>query len=204
MNIEVLTCGPFMTNTYLISNGDDAIIIDPTMNLERKSHIYKKYNIKAVLLTHGHIDHIAGVNLFDTPIYISRYEKDFLYDNELNLSSQFGFLFTKPNQEIMYVNNGSKLNLIGLDIDVLHTPGHTKGSVCYKIGNNLFSGDTLFQMSMGRVDFPTGSSEKMYDSLIKLIDNLDEKMVVYPGHGCETTIGLEKHNPYYKMAKQTK
>ena len=105
MKIEILTCGPFITNTYLISNGDDAILIDPTIALERKSHIYKKYNIKGILLTHGHIDHIAGVSLFDAPIYISKAEKDFLYDKNLNLSDAFGLLFVKPNQEVIYLKD---------------------------------------------------------------------------------------------------
>ena len=202
MKIETLACGAFMTNTYLISEGDKAIIIDPTMGLNRKSNIINKYEIVGVYLTHGHIDHIASVNMFNCPIYIYKDEKNLLYNNSLNLSSMFGFPFELENDNIVLVNENSKLSFEGHEIKIIHTPGHTKGSICILIEDNLFSGDTLFQMSMGRVDFPTGSNNEMYQSLIKLVDNLDQNIKVYPGHGCDTTILDEKQNPYYLLAKK--
>ncbi len=193
--------GDFFENTYLINNGLDAILVDPGEGIREYLEEIKKYNIKAILLTHGHIDHIDGIKYFlNTDIYIYKDEAEFLDSKSLSLYEAFGKLkpFNKDNLKIHLLEEGI-INLLGFKIEVIHTPGHTKGSCCYLFNDNiLFSGDTLFQVSVGRTDFPTGSMSELNNSLEKL-KKLDDTVKVYPGHGAETTIGFEKkYNPYFR------
>ncbi len=193
--------GDFFENTYLINNGLDAIIVDPGEGIGEYLEEINKYNIKAILLTHGHIDHIDGIKYFlNSDIYIYKDEVEFLDSKVLSLYEAFGKLksFNKDNLKIHLLEEGT-INLLGFKIDVIHTPGHTKGSCCYLFNDNiLFSGDTLFQVSVGRTDFPTGSMSELNNSLNKL-KKLDDTVKVYPGHGAETTIGFEKkYNPYFR------
>lgn len=193
--------GDFFENTYLINNGLDAILVDPGEGIGEYLEEIKKYNIKAILLTHGHIDHIDGIKYFlNSDIYIYKDEAEFLDSKSLSLYETFckSKSFNKDNLKIHLLEEGT-INLLGFKIEVIHTPGHTKGSCCYLFNDNiLFSGDTLFQVSVGRTDFPTGSMSELNDSLEKL-KKLDDTVKVYPGHGAETTIGFEKkYNPYFR------
>lgn len=198
MKIDKITVGPFMTNTYIITNEGKSIIIDPTIDLDKKLDI-DKYNIVAILLTHGHIDHIKCVNMFDVPIYIHSDEAEFLSNNTLNLSNAFNIPFTYKRHEVIKVEDCEELKLIGLNIKVLHTPGHTTGSICFLIDNSLFTGDTLFQVGEGRTDFYKGSQADMDCSISALLDDNTPNYDVYPGHGESTTIEFErKYNPYRK------
>ena len=191
-----------MTNSYIISNEKkECIIVDPGLDYKDVAkYIKEKYIPKAILLTHGHLDHIDGILYFmDLPIYINKLEEEMLYDSNLSLYYMVGRVspFNKGNLNIYYVKDGDSINLIGMNIKVLETKGHTKGYVCYYYDKYLFSGDTLFRGSCGRCDFPTGSFSDMKKSLNILMDKFDDDVVVYPGHGDSTTIYEERHNNPY-------
>ena len=201
MKVESFTVGSLFTNTYIISNDlNEAIIIDPGMGLNKYiKSIKEKYDIKAVLLTHCHIDHVDGIEYFmDLPIYIQKNEYDNLFNDDINLYNMFyrTFKFNKGDLDIRLLSNNDILNLLGFNIKVIYTPGHTSGSCCYLFDNKyLFSGDTLFNGTCGRCDFPSGNYSDMDKSLNYLVNNLDLSVIVYPGHDDITTIENElKYN----------
>ncbi len=198
--VKKIITGSFLTNTYLIIHGTECVIVDPGLDFkEHAESILKDYTVKAILLTHGHMDHIDGIRYFNVPIYIHEQELAFLKDESLSLYRMFGIRppFQIENLNIKSVKDGMTLNLIGYTFKVMHTPGHTRGSVVYSFSNKIFSGDTLFHMSMGRTDFPTGDAKKMKESLQKIIQSFPDQTNVYPGHDEKTTIGMErKNNPY--------
>ena len=199
MNIKIITQGPISTNTYLVMNNDECLIIDPELTAGSIINIISEFKVtpKAILLTHGHIDHIGAViklrEHYSIPVYASEVEIPLLLDSSLNLSQMVnGHYSIEVNKTI---EDDELLNLIGLDIRCILTPGHTSGSMCYLIEDCLFSGDTLFEESYGRYDFPTGSLSDLRKSIKKLLQ-LDEKIKVYPGHGNVTSIDHErKYNP---------
>lgn len=200
--IECVTTGSFYTNSYIISNKDmECIIVDPGLNYkEASSYIKSKYKPKAILITHAHIDHIDGIQYFmDLPIYIHTLDEEALYDTDMALYPMVGRIspFNKGDLNIHLVHDLDEIELIGYKFSVLHTPGHTRGSVCYHYDNKLISGDTLFQGSIGRTDFPTGSYSQIIKSLKRIIDTYPNDTDVYPGHGSKTSIRIEKkYNPY--------
>ena len=203
--IDCLVLGMVSTSTWLIQNKEtkEILIIDPADNGDA---IVRKVNNmggvpKAVLLTHGHFDHILAADdlrdTWDIPIYAYADEKMVLSNPRINLSGSWASPYTLDADH--YVKDGDLLQLGGFDIEVLHTPGHTLGSCCYYIKEEgvLFSGDTLFAGSIGRTDFPTSNMGHMKASLKRLLTNLPGETVVYPGHGEETTIAYEKrYNPF--------
>lgn len=190
-------------NIYLLSKKQDCLLIDPGGDniSEVVSYIKEnKLNLLAILVTHGHFDHILSINElldnFDVPIYIGKEDKEKLYDPSISLARIFNgteYMINKDAKIVELNDNDVTFD----DITVLHTPGHTSGSVCYYIESDkiIFTGDTLFKMAYGRVDFPTGDSYKMRDSLNRLL-KLDSDIIVYPGHGDSTTIGEEYQNYY--------
>ncbi len=186
------------SNCYVVSNRDKAILIDCGLEKWMIDDINKKYQIEAILLTHGHYDHIDGLRYFkDKTIYIHELEEEFLYNSSFNL---YYFMdkesYNKGELDIKLVHDGDVLDLIGLKIKVIHTPGHTRGSVCYLIDNDLFTGDTLFNLSVGRTDFPTGDFLTLRDSLYKL-KMLGHDYHVYPGHDNDTSLLFEIENNRY-------
>ena len=200
--MKVFTNGDFFENTYLINNEqNEAILVDPGEGLDEYLEELNQYNIKAILLTHGHMDHIDGIKHFlNVTIYIYKDEQVFLSSPDLSLYRYFNkhMPFNISDLSIHLLEEGT-INLLGFNIEVIATPGHTKGSVCYLVDNKyLFSGDTLFQCSIGRTDFPTGSTLDMNKSLDRL-KKLSDDVLVYPGHGAETSIKFEKqYNPYFR------
>ena len=138
MKIKRYTAGPFLTNTYLIINNDEALVVDPTIGLDKYINDINNYKIKGVLLTHGHIDHIATVNLFDCKVYIYEDEVNKLYNNHLNLCDMFGYDFQFENHEIVKLKNNDVILFSGKEIKVIHTPGHTNGSISFVIDNMIF------------------------------------------------------------------
>ena len=155
-------------------------------------------NLKYILLTHGHFDHILKAkkyrDVFGAKIVISRLESEFTVDGFLNLSDRFlkPNIFESFNPDTL-VDDQDELYFGKYKIKVLSTPGHTAGSLCYIIDNNIFSGDTLFKNQCGCTRFPTGSEDKMENSLKKLY-SLEGDFNVYPGHGESTILSAEKNN----------
>ena len=201
IEIKSMTLGMVATNCYLIINKEtkEALLIDPADNALRISNVIEENvcTLKAILLTHG----MALNELkkrYNVPVYAHEEEEDVLKQSSLNMSGMIGQIYT--TQADIYVKDGEHLKLAGLDIIVLHTPGHTKGGVCYYLPEEkvLMSGDTLFHCSIGRTDFPTGSMSQLVRSVKEQLFVLPDDVQVYPGHDSVTSIGYEKqYNPFF-------
>ncbi len=205
INMKLLTyeLGELLTNCYVLINEDtrEALAIDvgDDGGFLLLEGIKNNFDLKCVLLTHGHFDHIGGVStLYDkgVEVYIGESELEFITNPDLNLSSYFGG-GVKPFKA-KGVKDGDKLTLCGINVEVIETAGHTKGGVTYKVGDMLFCGDVLFDGSFGRVDFPTGDVNALVSSAKKLFKYKNHTL--YSGHGNPTTTEKEeKSNPinYY-------
>ena len=202
MRISVCEVGPIVTNCYLIQNTDtrEIIVVDPGDSAETitRAVLEMEGTVAAVLLTHGHHDHILGLpGLLEkcpSPVYACSDEKEMLSDPKINMSAFEGQNVTAEPD--VWLEDNEVISMAGFDIRVIHTPGHTRGSCCYyfKEQNILISGDTLFRGSVGRTDFPGGSMKQMYGSLHRLLEELPDDTMVFPGHGPATTIEFEKRN----------
>jgi hydroxyacylglutathione hydrolase len=205
IKIEALTLGPIQTNAYLLSNPETGkgIIIDPGMNPGPLIKRIANLDIEAILLTHAHFDHIGGVEeirkLKKCPVYIHDLEADWLTNPKKNGSARWPDLgapiIAEPAEYAL--DEGQMLEFLGIKLKVYHTPGHSPGSVSFLYDNHLFGGDVLFRMSVGRTDLPGGDSNTLLDSIQGKLFELDDEVIVYPGHGPKTTIGYERdNNPY--------
>lgn len=205
MKIENFVIGMIGTNCYLVSDEKtrECFLVDAAeCSPKLVSHIKEQdFCLKAVLLTHGHFDHILGldglVKEFGVPVYAHEQEAALLNDAAVNASAAYGAGYTFS--DAVYVKDGQVLELAGAKWKVLYTPGHTVGGCCYycEEGQVLFSGDTLFCASIGRTDLPTGSAGTLVRSVRERLFVLPDETRVLPGHMEETTIGYEKkHNPF--------
>ena len=191
-------------NAYVVSDvNNNCVIIDPSTDNDCFINFINKnnLNLKAILLTHGHFDHIRGVKRmmekFHAPIFIHELDRVMLNDSYLNGSFMMNERI-ELETEVEFVKDNQVLKLLDDDIKVIHTPYHTKGSVCYYFINNnlLFSGDTLFKNSIGRDDLPN-SAPSEFDNSFRKIKSLAKNCKVYPGHGNNTTIGDELNYNYF-------
>lgn len=205
MVIKTFIAGMMQTNCYIVSNEEtkECFLVDPAVCTPDMVSYIKENGLKlqAILLTHGHFDHILGITEFlrefEVPVYAYEAEKELLEDAEKNLSSAYGMFYIFKDAE--YLKDGQVLEIAGMKIKVIYTPGHTIGGCCYYLEDEkvLFSGDTLFYTSIGRTDFETGSYNKLVNSVRLKLFRLPEEVKVYPGHMSETTIGYEKkYNPF--------
>ena len=206
MIINNIVVGPLEVNCYVLWCEDtkEAAIVDPGDNADEIIKVIEKADLKPVYIinTHAHFDHIGGVKALQDHFNIDflLHEEDlFLVNNASTQARAFG-LDPIPKPDVnKFVNNGDKISLGNKVIDVIHTPGHSPGCVCYLIDNNVFVGDTLFAGSIGRSDLPGGSHETLINSIKEKLFPLGDSVIVYPGHGASTTIEAEKrHNPFLK------
>ena len=205
LRVEQYVVGSVQTNCYFAINDDtkEMLIIDPGASADRLAELIEeeKLNPVAILLTHGHFDHAtAAADLaerFHIEIYAEEHEKETLENPALNLSGWEGRELSFHADR--YLKDEQEIDLAGFHIRVLFTPGHTVGGCCYLFSyqNVLFSGDTLFCMSVGRTDFPKGSASQLIRAIKEKLMVLPDDITVYTGHNDITTIGTERmYNPY--------
>jgi hydroxyacylglutathione hydrolase len=215
--------GMLACNCYVLAQrpGADAIIVDPgqrAMGPLRRILDENHLTPAAVLLTHGHIDHIWSAqkvaDMYGCPAFIHPEDRCLLTDPIKDFGqglfgglarSAFGALFSEPKQVVELDKDGDKLELGGISVTVDHTPGHTRGSVVFRVDPDIgagteamvLTGDTLFRQSVGRTDLPGGSGRDLLGSIVTKLLVLDDDTVVLPGHGDKTTIGFERRsNPF--------
>ncbi|MBM3253863.1 MAG: MBL fold metallo-hydrolase [Candidatus Omnitrophica bacterium] len=197
MIIETIVVGEIQTNCYILAEdkNSDCIIIDPGSDYENIKAILDKNKLipRFIINTHGHIDHIGANGNFKIPIFIHRLDSNFLDNPEKSLSLFFGNSKTSPKSSRQLEDNDI-VELRDLKVKVIHTPGHTLGSICLKIDSILFTGDTLFFEGIGRTDFPESDEKKLIKSIREKLFTLPDDIIIYPGHGPSSTIGYEKEN----------
>jgi glyoxylase-like metal-dependent hydrolase (beta-lactamase superfamily II) len=205
MKIIKRTVGDVETNCYIVVNetSKECFVIDPGDDEEVLIAAIEEEKAvpKAILLTHGHFDHIYAVEplakKYEIPVYASEKEAQLLGEPEMNCSALYGREVAVVPEN--YIEDGDIFEIAGIKIKGLHTPGHTKGSMCFYIGseNTLFSGDTLFKGGVGRTDLPTGNTHLLLESLRDKIIVLPPETIIYPGHGPQTELDYEKRNNSY-------
>lgn len=200
MILEKIVVGPMQVNCYILSSPgtSEAIVIDPGAEPEKIKSRLKNYGLKVncVVNTHGHADHIGANAHFAAPVYIHHLDANFLNNPQLNLSSMFGLPLSLPVQALL-LEDGQKLKAGEICLEVIHTPGHTPGGICLNAGEFCFTGDTLFAQGIGRTDIPSASEKDLLSSIREKLLILQDKVIIYPGHGPSSTIGEErKNNPF--------
>ncbi len=195
MILESIIVGAVGANCYIFGDEQtgEVAIIDPGAEAEKikKSLTQGNYIARFIINTHGHIDHIGANDKFGLSIFIHKEDASFLTDPTKNLSLWMGSSYKSPAASRL-LEDGEKIEIGSLILEVIHTPGHTPGGICLKCGDVLFSGDTLFCGGIGRTDIPGGSEEILLKSIKEKLFCLDDKMTIYPGHGVSSTLGKEK------------
>ncbi|MCK5852606.1 MBL fold metallo-hydrolase [bacterium] len=211
ITVKTFPVGPLETNCYLVidDNTKDALLIDPGAEAEELLTILEeeKIALQAVVLTHGHGDHIGAVSKIvsekNVPLWIHPDDASMLTDSEENLSAMLGLSVTSEHPYKEFTDKET-INFGSIQVEVLHTPGHTRGGVSLFIQNDtnpiLFSGDTLFKGDVGRCDLPGGDWDTLRKSILEKLYVLPYNTVVYPGHGPSSTIGNEKITNNYVKA----
>lgn len=225
MLVTGFPAGMLACNCYVLAQGagSDAIIVDPgqrAMRPLRRILDENRLTPAAVLLTHGHIDHIWSAHkvadMYGCPAYIHPDDRFMLTDPIKDFGPKLaqlalGAFFSEPKQVIELDKDGDKIEFGDITVTVDHTPGHTRGSVVFRVdrdigaggGSLVFAGDTLFRQSVGRTDLPGGSGRDLLGSIVTKLLVLDDDTVVLPGHGEKTTIGFERHaNPFLEGLNQ--
>ena len=190
--ITKLTLGLYQTNTYILSNDTEAAVIDPGYEPDIILDALEGKELKAILLTHGHFDHVGAVKelVAETGCKVYIHAADLILPPMIT-AGQLYYTHT-------YAEGDTVCPIEGAALHVLHTPGHTPGSVCLLLGDQMFSGDTLFEGSCGRMDLPGGDQLQMHQSLNRLV-SLQADYHIHPGHGGSTTLAAEKrYNPYMR------
>ncbi len=207
LTFQTFGLGALETNAYVVVNAarTHAVVIDPGTADGALTRKLDGLQVEAILLTHAHFDHIGGVDAlrkkYRCPVYLHPAEKDWLTDASKNGSLRWANV-TPPiatDPADFELADGQSLSFLGETFRVLHTPGHSPGSVSFHVGDLLFAGDALFRRSIGRTDLPGGNQDQLFRSIREKLYALPDDVLVLPGHGPETTIGEEKRgNPYVR------
>ncbi len=202
IKIECFPLGEIEANCYFVTDPEAKVSLlvdmgDASGEVEEKVRQFGADRLQYLLLTHGHFDHIGYAAQMkqkfpNMQIVIGKEDADFTNDDRLNLAGHFGLRQEHFTADIL-AEEGSELAFGTETVKVLATPGHTRGGVCYVLGNSIFTGDTLFRGSVGRTDFPTSSTPDMLRSVKKLAE-LDGNYHLYCGHGADTTLDFERKN----------
>lgn len=204
LKLKQMSLGPLGTNCYIVYKNKQALVIDPGGDANRIVDFLHQEGLtaSAILLTHAHFDHIGAVQTLRTElgldVYLHQNEQAWLSDPNLNRSTAFGTAIVTEQAEHML--ESGKLEIDSFIFEVIHTPGHSPGSVSFVFEEAGFviSGDVLFQHGIGRTDLPGGNMKQLEESIRKQLYLLDDAYTVYPGHGPETTIKAEKvSNPFF-------
>jgi len=208
MKVDRLVLGEFENNCYIARSSDEAsdcLVIDTGLDVQPLLKFLERDKLTpaAVILTHGHMDHIAGVEMLREKypsilIYIHKLDAEMLTDAAANLSIMTGSSLTASKADYL-IDEGDTIDKAGIQLRVIHTPGHTPGGICLYSEKDgiIFVGDTLFAGSIGRTDFPNGNMRQLIKGIKLKLFVLPEDTIAYPGHGPETTIGREKaDNPF--------
>jgi glyoxylase-like metal-dependent hydrolase (beta-lactamase superfamily II) len=207
MTVYTLPVGPLQMNCYIVADDQtsECIFIDPGDDVSEIIHTVQKNNLtpKMIFNTHCHIDHIRRVsdvqNHFDVPFYIHKEELPLL-QSARQQGKLFGMTVSAPPNVTAYVYDGDKSKIGDIEFSILHTPGHSPGSISIFFDGHLFTGDVLFKDSIGRTDLYGGSMEILLQSIREKLFVLDDKTIVYPGHGPSSSIGYEKqNNPFLEV-----
>jgi hydroxyacylglutathione hydrolase len=201
--IERLEVGPFAANCYIVGDkaGGQGMIIDPGDEADRILGVARKLelDIKHIVLTHGHLDHVGALGKVKeaTGADVAVHADDVATLKDKSLGILLGISYHAPPAIDWLLEDGDVISVGGLTFSVIHTPGHTPGGICLLGEGAVFTGDTLFQYGIGRTDFPGGSYEQLMNSIQSRLMALDDGIIVYPGHGTETTVGAERRgNPF--------
>lgn len=203
MDVKYFVNGPFMVNTYLLIQDNEAIVIDPGHVCSALINYIKENNfdLKTVLITHGHIDHIAGINQLrnefkDLTVYMNEADQE-LVDNADKQAQLFGLTQMNPVEIDKNIDESGTLQIGNFTFELYHVPGHSQGSICFYINERIFTGDTLFCGSIGRTDLPGGDYDLLLKSIREKLMPLPPETKIFPGHGGSSTIGFEEEtNPY--------
>ena len=197
MEIKTFEAGPLSANNYLLTDGDEAVLIDCSEVSQKVLDELNGKTLKYILLTHGHFDHVLGINGMrektGAKVLVHEADVDRIKESS-DIMRSFG-VFSSNLQEQKadeFLTEGQVIKFGNTEIKVIFTPGHTQGGVCYIVDDKLFSGDTLFRGSCGRCDLPGGNFHQIKESINNILFKLDDNTTVYPGHGETTTIGYEK------------
>lgn len=197
MVLEIVIVGDMQTNCYILAEDKNSgcIVIDPGSDYEKIRIVLDRHSLTPnfIVNTHGHIDHIGANAEFKIPVFIHSLDDDFLEDPRKSLSLFYGDSKKSPKSSRL-LEDKDIIELKNLRLEVIHTPGHTPGSICLKTDSIVFTGDTLFFEGIGRTDFPQGNSKNLIKSVKDKLFKLKEETVIYPGHGPISTIGHERDN----------